>query len=1008
MEKEDERPQSQATGGMSKETEEFQKYADTGEKNAVIRLMNSKHTDINSPNRDGKTPLHMAALHGHIDVIEVLLAKDAKSGQEIRVNQEDRDGNLPLHLAAKENHLEAVKMLVDGGNANVNARNKLGETPLLLAARAGHIAVVNYFLLQRISAEINTACCDQWTPLHSAVYAGHDEVVASLTRQRHLVVNTFDVHKMSSPLIASVELCGKLPAPNSPDNTGRSNCSSVIEKRDVARKIMTSLLVRGADVRSIDSNGQTALHRAAKYCRKDIVELLLNPKYIVEKTAYHGSTHTTRGSVVDNPVLHIHDADGRTPLHVATAHNSVAIIPLLVKKSRSVDQNGDTALHLACRLGFREAVEILPGNWLANKEGLTALDVAVESDRYDIAEYLLTSQRTKDAVLAPATTDENGDRMGVARHPLLTAAELGLVEMTQLLLRIISDAWAVVDMHLRTALHVAAYFGHKRIVELLLEAGFHVNQGDDRDQTPIHSAARAGHPDVIETLLVAGGEINERDIKGRTALFIAAKAGHGKAVKFLLLKQARFDIPNIKNVSPYLVAYEMKSSNACAREADYLEVLMLLTREGAADERKLLPQYRVLKLDKFLNKLISVGSVAFSYVDVITDVTSLLIYYQSGNMAYFAMGLSFMLIPSSMVMALQHTHVDRMLALLQLLLLKEFFVSYFYKREETPVLSTLKIIESVAEACPSALLQVYILLDFILRPGAPTHLGGLGIANSIILFSLCMSVFSTAATLSNAVVLPEETETTFTGYSVKCLCMSCCDANSNNPYVSARGSGSSRLRIAEQEGNKPLSILVSSLFRMYAMTLHFFEISFRLLAMSSIFLAVGRYALPMLLVDFMLRYAIVRYITEAETTKSWSDFVKFCCRVLLSLATDCIWIENRLATFFLCVLTIGEGVFCASTALYFSAYTKDNYDRDRIVAMIYVGICALTVKMLLLGSRYLSVYFMKIRAARVAPEPRSMSKLGIRKKRRLSVTIPGTERVIDSSSCMDALCCSSV
>ncbi len=69
------------------------------------------------------TPLMVAAITGHSDAAELLLASGAKPG--IR----NKEGSTALHMAAFFGHLEIVKALVAKG-ADVNARNGKSETPL--------------------------------------------------------------------------------------------------------------------------------------------------------------------------------------------------------------------------------------------------------------------------------------------------------------------------------------------------------------------------------------------------------------------------------------------------------------------------------------------------------------------------------------------------------------------------------------------------------------------------------------------------------------------------------------------------------------------------------------------------------------------------------------------------------------------------------------------------------------------------------------------------------------
>ncbi|KAK9841561.1 hypothetical protein WJX74_007954 [Apatococcus lobatus] len=83
--------------------------------------------------RTEQTPLHVAALLGHTDIIRELLATGFSH------ETHDRQGNLPLHLAAAKGDAGAVRELtVRGMEFSVRAKNREGQTPLHLAARGWH------------------------------------------------------------------------------------------------------------------------------------------------------------------------------------------------------------------------------------------------------------------------------------------------------------------------------------------------------------------------------------------------------------------------------------------------------------------------------------------------------------------------------------------------------------------------------------------------------------------------------------------------------------------------------------------------------------------------------------------------------------------------------------------------------------------------------------------------------------------------------------------------------
>ena len=57
----------------------------------------------------------------------------------------DKNGTTPLFLAAQNGHLNVVQSLIEAG-VDVNQANKNGATPLYMAAQEGHTAVVGLLI----------------------------------------------------------------------------------------------------------------------------------------------------------------------------------------------------------------------------------------------------------------------------------------------------------------------------------------------------------------------------------------------------------------------------------------------------------------------------------------------------------------------------------------------------------------------------------------------------------------------------------------------------------------------------------------------------------------------------------------------------------------------------------------------------------------------------------------------------------------------------------------------
>lgn len=107
-----------------------------GTLNAAAVLIAWPKTNIEWRSPQDESPLMMASLKGHTDLVRKLIARGAD------VN---KPGWAPLHYAATGGHLKIMEMLLEE-HAFIDAQSPNGTTPLMMAAHYGTPAAVKLLL----------------------------------------------------------------------------------------------------------------------------------------------------------------------------------------------------------------------------------------------------------------------------------------------------------------------------------------------------------------------------------------------------------------------------------------------------------------------------------------------------------------------------------------------------------------------------------------------------------------------------------------------------------------------------------------------------------------------------------------------------------------------------------------------------------------------------------------------------------------------------------------------
>ena len=295
--------------------------------------------EVHPQDSDGKTPLHLAAIAGHLETIQALQAKGAQ--QTI----EDSSKNLPIHYAAWDGHFEVVEHFVS--DANINAQGYIGRTPLSISALRGHENMTRMLLARK--ARVDLADDEGTTPLMNAVQMN------KVTIAKVLMENGANVHAK--------------------DNEHRTILHRAA--RNGNYDLVKLLLDRNCDARAVTKFGDTPFLDAVYSNNLKVVDLFAEREAdgssdqnklgttCVHAAAEEGNLQMLVRLLNAGAKPDLVDKIGRSALLVATMEGRHAVIQPLLSLGLAVDDpvgSHWTPLGTACEGGYVRCVEILVRN----------------------------------------------------------------------------------------------------------------------------------------------------------------------------------------------------------------------------------------------------------------------------------------------------------------------------------------------------------------------------------------------------------------------------------------------------------------------------------------------------------------------------------------------------------------------------------------------------------------------------------------------------------------------
>jgi len=224
--------------------------------------------------------IHTAAANGDLDQVKSLLAGDATlvSAEDQNATGGDSDGSTPLHVAAMRGHLACVEYLVEKG-ADVAYQDRNGSWSLSFAVAGGNEDIPARLI--EYGAPLNLRTETGLTLLHFVAFRGQAESMAGLIASG-IDVNMVDNWERSALWVTAGHgnadmVRSLIEAGANPDRANVYGATPILRAaRQGHAEIVSILIESGAGLENREARcGRTALHYAAMSGYGDCVEALI-------------------------------------------------------------------------------------------------------------------------------------------------------------------------------------------------------------------------------------------------------------------------------------------------------------------------------------------------------------------------------------------------------------------------------------------------------------------------------------------------------------------------------------------------------------------------------------------------------------------------------------------------------------------------------------------------------------------------------------------------------------
>ena len=568
--------------------------------------------EFNFGDKDGRTAFHYAAALANSKCLRLLLKRLTFNKRNL--NTTDNEKMTALHWSVFYNRLENFKILLREG-AETTKRDGKGRCLLHMAVlnpSADSVRIVRILLKHNRHFSIQFDC-EKHTSLHLAVASGNQELVRELCLAEESALNCLDhlsrgvLHYavLNNDIVIIGILISAGVSPHHVDSTGAS-VLHYAAKNNNAQIVKRFLECFKNFEDTSDNQGRTALMWAASEGSYDVLNLML-------KNLSHFNIHAS-------------DEQGMTALHVACFAGHEECVKKLIANSADItqpDKLGQTALFKACAQGHHKIIDILmdrkgshgstmgPHLSSIQEESVVSQDTLKNSEwSHEPTEYLIDGGECKKGERENLVPIDKGAFPGNCTSDSLKPEKKNRPPMkyrinekhprgnlSECSSERLPGIHELEDENGCTPLHFAAHAGHTHVCSWLLREGVNPGKKDSQGRTALHGAAFNGHTECIALMLSHDPQlVNDCDYDGYSLLHHAASNGQLETVKLLVSETFQACL-NARLMSTDWTPLDF------AMAADHQDVTQFLMDNGALTTAWL-QDAAADKIKKFLRRLV--------------------------------------------------------------------------------------------------------------------------------------------------------------------------------------------------------------------------------------------------------------------------------------------------------------------------------------------------------------------------------------------------------------------